>query len=157
MNDRGQFEGGGRHGAAAPRRQRGITLIELMIVVVIVAVLGAIAVPSYTNYVTRSNRTEALNQLLETAACQERIYIKFNEYDDSRCNLVSGKITTNNGHYEISMTETDSSQGFDLDAVPQGAQATRDTDCGTLSLDQAGVRTISGGGDINACWRGKKG
>ncbi len=140
-----------------PPRQRGITLIELMIVMVIVAILGSIAVPSYRDYVLRSNRMEAINQLLETAACQERIYIKFNEYDDSRCDLAGGNITTPNGKYVVAMTETNAAQGFSLTAAPQGGQ-TSDS-CGSLSLTDAGVRSVSvstADAVIDDCFRGKK-
>jgi len=144
---------------ALPRhnRQRGITLIELMIVVVIVAILGSLAVPSYRDYVLRSNRMEAINQLLDLAACQERIYIKFNEYDDTRCDLGGGAILTDNNHYSVTMAETNGGQGFTLTAAPQGGQ-TSDS-CGSLTLTDTGVRTVSVSTSdpvVDGCWRGKK-
>ena len=54
-------------------RERGVTLIELMITVVIVAILAAIAYPSYTQYVLRSHRTAAKTALHDMASRQERL------------------------------------------------------------------------------------
>ncbi|HBP5388065.1 TPA: prepilin-type N-terminal cleavage/methylation domain-containing protein, partial [Pseudomonas aeruginosa] len=54
------------------KSNRGFTLIELMIVVVIIAILAGIAYPSYDEYVKRGNRTEGQALLSEAAATQER-------------------------------------------------------------------------------------
>ena len=58
----------------------GFTLIELMIVIVIVAVLAAIAMPSYRQYVLRTHRTEAKRSLLNVAVAQEKFYLQNNTY-----------------------------------------------------------------------------
>lgn len=145
-------------GLQGPSRQRGITMIELMIVIVIVAILGTLAVPSYRDYVVRSNRMEAVNVLLEIAACQERTYIKQNEYDDTRCN-VAGGLVTENGFYNLTMAETDGGQGFTLTATPRGTQATSDAACAALVLDHTGARDLNptkADPIVDACWRGKK-
>lgn len=141
-----------------PRRQAGITLIELMIVVVIIAVLGALAVPSYRDYVVRNNRSEAITQLLELASCQEKVYIKINRYDGTRCGL-NGGLTTPNGHYNITIATADADQTFTLTATPQGAQATDDAGCGNLTLTHNGRRgtsTSTVDAVVNNCWKGKK-
>jgi len=59
---------------SAAKAARGFTLIELMIVVTIVAVLAAIAVPSYTDYVTRSKLVEAFSALSDTRVKMEQYY-----------------------------------------------------------------------------------
>ncbi len=58
--------------AASPRRAAGFTLVELMIVVMIVGILAAVAIPSYMNNVVKSSRSAAQTELLELAAAQER-------------------------------------------------------------------------------------
>jgi type IV pilus assembly protein PilE len=144
-------------GVSPPRRQAGITLIELMIVVVIVAILGALAVPSYRDYVLRNNRTDAITQLLELAACQEKVYIKLNRYDGNRCGFNGGAIATPNGTYSITMAVQDGGQAFTLTATAQGKQT--DDSCANLTLTDNGERGTSVSdvdATVAACWKGKK-
>ena len=58
-------------------KQRGITLIELMIVIAILGILVSIAYPSYTQYVQRSNRSEGMNELVRIANMQEQFFSSF--------------------------------------------------------------------------------
>ena len=62
------------------RALRGFSLIELLVVVVIVAILGLVAIPSYRQYNIRAQRTEAKTALLRLAANQERFYLQNNSY-----------------------------------------------------------------------------
>lgn len=68
--------------ASAARRQRtrGFTLIELMIVVAIISILGAIAYPSYQEYVRKSRRAEGRTALIELLQQQERYMTQNNTY-----------------------------------------------------------------------------
>lgn len=140
-----------------PRHQAGITLIELMIVIVIVAILASLAVPSYRDYVLRTNRMEAVNGLLEVAACQERVYIKQNQYDTASCDVTR---TTPNGHYGLGMAYDNTlgtQQGYTLTASANGGQ-TSDS-CGNLTLTSTGTRGASAAStaaEIERCWKGKK-
>ena len=133
----------------------GITLVELMIVVAIVAILAALAVPSYRNYVIRTNRAEGINALLDVAACQERLFIKDNQY--GALNRCLDPATTANGHYLIGLALQNTNQNYTLTAAPQGGQ-TADSACGNLTLTDRGVRGAAGGTDpatVNRCWRGR--
>ena len=132
----------------------GFSLIELMTVIAVVAILTSLAVPSYREYVMRTNRMEAINVLLEVASCQERIYVRLNQYDANRCNAAA---TTENGHYTVSMTTSNANQNYTLTATAQGGQV--NDSCVNLSLTDQGVRGTSASNvatDIAKCWKGKK-
>lgn len=136
--------------AAIPRRQRGVTLIELMIVVVVVAILAAVAYPSYQDQVRRTKRADGKTELLQTAQALERCYTRFGRYDDASCS-VSLPVASDEGHYEID-GDVDAAS-FTLKATPQGAQAD-DADCGVLVLTNTGVQGSqdSSTTDANGCW-----
>ena len=62
--------------------QNGVTLIELLTVIVVIGILASIAVPSYRNYLIRAQRTEATTALLNLQAAQEKFYLQNNAYTD---------------------------------------------------------------------------
>jgi type IV pilus assembly protein PilE len=127
-------------------RQRGFTLIELMIVIALVAVLAGIAMPSYTQYVTRSSRESAQAELVELAGVQDKIFLNSNAYTASVTGAYTGLSTGGLGwtsgksrdtRYTISATVAGAS--FTLTATPV-AGTTQASD-GNLSIDSQGVRT----------------
>lgn len=140
---------------------KGVTLIELMIVVVIIAVLTSIAVPSYRQYTMRANRAEAHWSLLQASANQERFYLQNNTYatnaqlDDPPPNGLGVSPMTESGHYSVQITNADAA-GYTVVATAQGGQ-TEDTDCRILSVDERGAR-YGGPGPAGAanndpkCW-----
>lgn len=143
-----------RNSVVGPRAGQGFTLIELLITVLVVAILAAIALPSYTRYVTQTNRTEGTTLLLNTAQALERCYTRYSSYaPDDGCNLGS-TLQSENGWYEINEdTSTFGTTTFSLVAVPQGVQATRDTLCGNFTLNERGQRGVSGDdGTVADCW-----
>ncbi len=74
-------------GADLRRRQRGFTLMEIMIVVAIVGILASVAFPAYKAYVDRAKRSEGKAFLMEIAARQERYYFDNNSYASDAKNL----------------------------------------------------------------------
>jgi type IV pilus assembly protein PilE len=143
--------------------QRGFTLIELMIVVLVIGILAAIAIPSYEAYVKRAARTQATDALTDAAAREERYFYEHNQYTSKMTDLgysddphstVSGNGSPSR-YYLVSVeaaTFTTNPPYFKLTAVPQETQAADDTVCGTLSLDRAGVRNPQVPGQH--CWGG---
>ena len=139
-----------------PRRQRGFTLIELMIAVVIVGILAMIAYPSYTNYLVKSRRSQATACLQEASQFMERFYTTNLRYDQTAGGVAVSLPTTSciqdmNGRYVISISSVNANS-FVLRATPQGAQASADTLCGTLSLSQNGTKAVSGTAGVASCW-----
>lgn len=139
-----------------PRRQGGVTLIELLIAVLIVGILTMIAYPNYTSYLVKSRRGQATACLQEASQFMERFYTTNLRYDQTTGGAAVVLPTTAciqdmNGRYVISIG-TVNANSFVLRATPQGAQASADKQCGTLSLSQNGAKTISGTGTVANCW-----
>ncbi len=131
-------------------RQRGFTLIELMIVVVIIAILSAIAYPAYTHYVYKSRRSDAYAALNQDQAIFERCYAQYFSYAPTgggSCPAIAA--TSPEGYYQISQPAAATSTTYKLTATAIGPQA-GDTQCPSLSLDQAGNKTSTGPG--TDCW-----
>ena len=125
----------------------GFTLIELLIAVAIVAILASIAFPSYTDFVTRSNRTEAQRELLRIANMQEQLYVDTRAYtaDMTALGLGSDPFVTENTYYSIDAAIANG--GYVLTATALGTQSTNDSNCQTLSVSETGKKLPA-----NACW-----
>lgn len=131
------------------QRSRGFTLIEMMIVVVILAILAAIALPSYQKYVLRSHRAEGQALLSEAAARQERYFAQNNSYASSAAALNMTSYVASLQYYGLAISNVSAST-YTLTATATGSQA-RDSECLTLTLDQAGTRGATG--TASSCWQ----
>ena len=133
------------------RRNRGITLIELMIVVVIVAIIASIAYPSYQEQVRKTRRSDAKAALMDAAAKMERHYTQFGRYSATLANSNIAAISPEN-FYNITATITGAaSQTFTLTAT-RANQQTGDN-CGNYTIDEAQTRGVVGGGlGAQQCW-----
>jgi len=136
--------------AVRTRFDRGFTLIEAMLTILLIGIMLGIAVPSYNAYVIRANRSDALQGLLTAAACQERTFARTNAYDGDAC-----ASNSESGGYTFSISTSNNARNFEVSANPQGSQL-KDA-CGVLSIDQAGIKRAGGeGGSFAArCWKGK--
>lgn len=152
-----------RRGRGSPFRQRGMTMIELMIALVVLAVLASMSLPAYRDYVLRTNRMGAISVVLKLAACQQRIYSRENGYAAQGCGLTNHCSNSPNDEYTVCIVlgrpggAVPANQSFTLTATPNGAQA--GDSCGTISLTDRGVRGASAAADaaqIDACWKGRK-
>lgn len=125
-------------------RSAGFTLIELMVVVAIIGIIAAIALPSYLESVNKSRRGEAKAEMTTMAQQLERCFTRFNSYDNVGCAIRDGNTrSTDSGQHEITVTA--GSATYSLIAAPQFT----DGRCGSLGLDNTGTQTSS---DNAYCW-----
>lgn len=145
--------GSRRHAA---RYQRGITLMELMIVVTIMGILAGVAFPAYKAYVDRAKRTEGKAFLMEVAARQERYYFDNNSYasDAQDLGYASSTPSSDERHYSLANPIANGDSGsigtsylLKINTVSPWVDDT----CGTfLTLDSKGAQDSESHNVI--CW-----
>lgn len=131
---------------ARRRRSRGVTLIELMIVLAVMAILIKIALPGYQQHIRKASRQAAQAQLIELSAAQEKIFLNSNAYSSVISTAYTGTSSgglgvttgkTGDNRYTLSVSVSGAS--YTLTATPV-AGTTQDSD-GTLTINAAGSRT----------------
>lgn len=153
------------------RHTGGFTLIEVMIVVAIVGILAAIALPNYQSYVAKSHRAAARAQLLQAAQYMQRFYAANDRYDADRggantvWSVIPAELLRSPAEgtqlYEISNTgaslSTANQSDFQLVMRPIAGAAMANDRCGGFSITQTGAKSISVAGAnaalIAECWR----
>ena len=132
-------------------RSRGFTLIELMIVLVVMAILVAIAYPSFVNIMIRNDRGDAREALAALQLAQERHRARESEYANTHTALTlpGAPGQSPKGLYNILVTEADRG-GFTATATARpGTRQTRDSTCQTLTL----IVTTTGSQRLpEECW-----
>ena len=128
-----------------------------MIVVAVVAILGAIALPSYQEYVRRGHRTEARAALLQTALWMERAAAATGDYPAT---LPSALTSVASGGYTLAAAPNQGSGNFTLLATPKTGGPMANDRCGVFSFNQASERGVDTGtgiqttGDlVTDCWK----
>lgn len=144
-------------------QQRGFTLVELLITMVIVGILTAIAVPSYGSYVLRTARADARATMLQVNQYMERFYALNSAYDqklDGTVVVLPDGLTkvpanANNPRYNISIVPASlTANSYSIQAIPGNGSVT--DICGTLTLSSVGARGATGKPSqdgIAECWR----
>jgi type IV pilus assembly protein PilE len=144
-------------------RQRGVTLLELMTVVMIIGVLAAIAIPSYRTYLLRAQRSDATAALLRVAQAQEKFYLQNNRYaTNAELGLGPpaglGIVRTEHQFYTVTLgAVADNTLSFLATATPvAGGPQAKDASCATFTIDQQGTRgakTSATTDNTEPCWR----
>lgn len=142
--------------------QRGMTLIEVMVTLVIVAIIAAIAVPSYQSSVVKSNRGVGKAELMQLVARQEQYFVNNKIYatDLTKLGYPANGFYINRGGeagtsgegavYKIELAGGATTSSFTAQATPIGVQI-KDTSCNTLTISDTGERSATGSNG-SACW-----
>ena len=144
------------------QRIGGFTLVELMVTVVVLAIIVAIALPSYQQQVRKSRRADARNAVLDLAGREERFLSISNSYSQTPADVgYAGPfpVTVNNGYYQLTVTAPDPTQpgvtpSYLITATYFGPQVA-DTDCAQFTVNQLGQQaalTAGGAPNTAACW-----
>ncbi len=132
------------------RRNKGFTLIELMIVVVLVGLLARVAISSYSSYTKKSRRADAVNTLVAISMAEER-YRANNATYGTLAQVWNSVSTSNQGFYTLSITNV-TATSYTITATGTGTQSS-DTEGATACNSM--VLTFSNGSITNtpaACW-----
>lgn len=135
----------------------GFTLIELMIIVVVIGVLAAIAIPAYSDYVERARRADAKSSILAVQLEQEKWRANNTAYTSDLTDLgfsSADNVDSVDGFYTIDIENGASTAGYTVNAVPVGSQA--NDDCGTFTLTvtaASGAQATASGGSEEDCWQ----
>ncbi len=143
-------------------RAGGFTLIELVIAMVVVAILAAIAIPSYQAQVRKSHRTDAKTTVLDLAAREQRYYSVQNSFTPSFVDLgystvAQASIPSPAGYYTITVAAPAPAAGanptFTITATATGTQ-TSDTSCNSFTVDNTGQQLSydSSNSPSTSCW-----
>lgn len=146
----------------ADNRQRGFTLIEMIVVITIVAILLSVMLPAYQGQVISVRRSLAWAELLKVTMRQEQFFLNHGRYSESLIDLglpespyaidSQGTATAALDRGRVYLVNLVTRQnGYALMAIPQRGQAD-DRLCGTLSMDSVGRRQSTGTGTLPECW-----
>ena len=146
--------------------QKGFTLTELLVVVLIVSILVGVGLPGYREFVQRSGRTDATTALMKLAASQEKFYLQNGIYASNAeialpppAGLGFAGSKSDNGYYIMGLAPDPGglAVGYTASATALATAKQRDdTDCTSFSIDQNGRRGANGGYnpvDIEECWQ----
>ena len=140
-------------------RSGGFTLIEVMIVVVIVGILVAVALPGYQGSMQKGRRADAKAALLDVAGRQEQYMLDRGTYTDDMEDLGfdDDPMDSEEGHYTVDATDcsggtSDLDRCYRLTATPKaGSPQVDDARCTTIVLGSNGAKTATGS-DVDSCW-----
>ncbi len=138
-------------------KEKGFTLIELMIIVVVIAILSAIAMPAYQEQIAKAKRADAAGTLVTAAQALERYYTSNGTYLDAGGNLAAvfpTQVPDNGAAYYTVSAVSAGANNFTLRATRTGSMSS--DPCGNLELSSTGTRSLNGndaGRDVAGCWR----
>ncbi|HST28932.1 MAG TPA: type IV pilin protein [Rudaea sp.] len=144
--------------AISGNKNRGFTLLELMIVVIVVAILAALAMYNYAKYGFRSRRVDGQSLLMNIAAAEQRFYTNYNNYASSITSApptglgLTSATSPPPGYYTATIAVAANGQSYTLTAAPVSGLAQEKDQCKKLTLTDTGVKNMTGDTSNGSCW-----
>ena len=132
------------------KKIQGMTLVELLIVVAIVAILASVALPSWNSQVKKARRADARNALLNVQLEQEKYRSNNGAYASALADLGLGHYATGD-YYDVSVV-SNSSTAFLATAAPNTNGGQNSDSCGTFAINQSGIVETEPFALITECW-----
>jgi type IV pilus assembly protein PilE len=139
-------------------RNRGFTLVELLIVIAVLSIVVALGYPSYRDQVRKARRAEGMGQLLELADRMERHYADLGTYDQADgSDMTADAIytdTTDDGYYTLSVDAGTDNVQFTVRATPTTKGGQDEDKCGIFVLNSLGDKSLTDNSiPEDQCWK----
>ena len=139
-------------------KMKGMTLIELMIVIAVLGIIVAIGYPSYQDQVRKTRRAEGIGELLELADRMERHYADLGTYDQADGSDMTAaaifRSTTTNGYYTLSVDAGTNNVSYTVRATPTSKGNQNKDKCNTFIINSLGNKSLSGNSiPLEQCWK----
>jgi type IV pilus assembly protein PilE len=137
------------------QKNQGFTLIEILVVLAIIAILSAIAIPTYSGYMIRSYRADAQATLNYVSHFMQKVRTEQGSYapGGTAPTLPAGyqnSPSSGAARYTITLSGV-TANGFTATATPEASISGAEV-CGNLSIDHTGNKSFSGSSDMRTCW-----
>jgi type IV pilus assembly protein PilE len=139
------------HCAPTPTPLLGFHLLEMLIVLVIIGILAALSVPTYTQYLIHARRFEAENTLVKLAIALEQFHFEHQTYENASLAALGFAEMIAGNHYQLKILSA-TPYDYELASIPISDWAKKDLLCATLMLNSQGEKSATGTGNIDECW-----